>query len=245
MKIDQEKCIGCEECRPYCPVGAIIMQSDDTDPKSTVNTDACVECGVCLRSGVCPVDAIYQPKLGWPRYLRAAFSDPCAAHRGSREMGRGTEEMKTNEVTGLFGPGVAGLAIEMGRPGCGTSLRDVEKMTRAVAQAGVVFALQNPVTSLITDTFTGSMEPDILGERVLSAIIEFSVELDRLADVLTKIKTAAENIDTVFSLDLINRVDPDGGIPAIPIAVSAGFMVGIQNKTNLGLGRPLKEEITK
>ena len=245
MIIDQDVCIGCEECRPYCPVRAISVSEEESDPKCVVNPEICVECGVCLRSEVCPVEAISQQELSWPRYVRAAFSNPCAAHRGSREMGRGTEEMKTNEVTGLFVRGMAGLAIEVGRPGCGTSLREVEKMTQAMAEACVDFAPQNPVTSLITDLSSGRLEPDILDEQVLSAIIEFSVGLDRLEEVLKKIRETAQEMNTVFSLDLINRVDTDGTIPALSIAETAGFTVGIQCKTNLGLGRPLKEEHTR
>lgn len=242
MKIDPETCIGCEACHPYCPVQAIDGMQNGGQAVSYIDQDRCVECGVCLRSGVCPTEAIYQPELEWPRQVRAAFSNPVAEHRGSREMGRGTEEMKTNDVTGLFGQGVAGLAIEMGRPGVGTSFSDVQIMTMAVAGLGARFAPQNPVTSLMVDIATGELESDILPERVLSAIIEFSVELEALPQVLTAIQKASRQIDTVFSLGLINRVNEDGTIPALDLARRAGYNPRPNNKTNLGLGRPLFKE---
>ncbi len=84
----------------------------------------------------CPVDAINQQKLEWPRSLRSAFSNPQTEHK-SRDMGRGTEEMKTNEITHRFREGEVGVAVELGRPLVGTSFRDVERVTTAVARLGI------------------------------------------------------------------------------------------------------------
>ncbi|MHB8763484.1 MAG: 4Fe-4S binding protein [Deferrisomatales bacterium] len=242
MIIDEDDCVGCLACQPYCPVGAIQDPAQDDGGFTRIDQEQCVECGVCLRADVCPTDAIRMPELAWPRSVRASFSNPTAPHRGTDEMGRGTEEMKTNEVTGLFRRGVAGVAIEMGRPGLGTSMRDVETMARAVAEMGVEFAPVNPVTRLIADPKTGELDPEILGERVLSAIIEFHLPANRLTAVLAAIRTASKRIDTVFSLDLISRVEPDGTIPVLAAAQEAGFSVRPNCKTNVGLGRPLKQE---
>jgi NAD-dependent dihydropyrimidine dehydrogenase PreA subunit len=242
MLVDEEKCTGCEACHPYCPVMAIETKDGAKGLVSCIDQDRCVECGVCLRANVCPVDAIYMPELGWPRAVRAAFSNPLAPHRETRELGRGTEEMKTNDVTGLFPRGVAGVAVEMGRPGAGTSLSDVQLMTMALAKRGVRFAPQNPVTNLMVDIKKGQLESEILTERVLSAIIEFSVGMDRLQEVLNTIKQVAAMIRTVFSLDVISRVSDDGAIPVLPIIKTAGLAARPNAKTNLGLGRPLKEE---
>jgi NAD-dependent dihydropyrimidine dehydrogenase PreA subunit len=242
MVVDEEKCTGCEMCQPYCPVMAIETKDVAKGSVSCIDQDRCVECGVCLRANVCPVDAIYMPEIGWPRAVRAAFSNPLAPHRETRELGRGTEEMKTNDVTGLFPCGVAGLAVEMGRPGVGASLSDVQRMTMALAEQGVRFAPQNPVTNLMVDITRGQLEPEILTERVLSAIIEFTVAMDQLQAVLNTIKEVAASIKTVFSLDLISRVSEDGAIPVLPIVKETGLTVRPNAKTNLGLGRPLKEE---
>ncbi len=49
--IDEEKCIGCEDCSDRCPVGAITRE--DT---AKVDRDRCLGCGLCISS--CPSEAI-------------------------------------------------------------------------------------------------------------------------------------------------------------------------------------------
>ncbi|MEW6671811.1 MAG: 4Fe-4S binding protein [Thermodesulfobacteriota bacterium] len=246
MIIDKEKCIGCERCHPYCPVGAIATVEWEGESVSEIDQEACVECGTCNeRSSICPVQAIYMPELKWPRVIREHFSNPNASHPSTTTQGRGTEEMKTNDVTGRYPPGVAGVALEMGRPGIGTSFRDIQTVAVVLAGAGVAFEENNPVSALMDDIGAGTFQPEVLGEKVLSAILEFKISNDRLGEVLQAIKKVAARIDTVFSLDLISRVDGDGRIPVIPIAEAAGFNVRPNCKTNVGLGRPMFEEACK
>jgi len=238
MKIDKEKCIGCEECHPYCTVGAIAAVEGSDEPVSEIDQEECVECGVCLRADVCPVDAIYMPELEWPRVVRAHFSDPLIQHPATQIGGRGTEEIKTNDVTGRLPPGYAGVAIELGRPGVCTTLRDLQTVSMALAKlGGIHFEPDNPVTALMTDPKTGKIQDDVLDEKMLSAIIEFGIEISRLKDVLETLKQAATRIDTVFTVDLASRVDPDGNIPTVPIAKACGFTLRPNTKTNIGLGR--------
>jgi len=243
MIIDKEKCIGCELCHPYCPVGAIATVEWEGESVSEIDQEACVECGTCNeRSHICPVEAIYRPELKWPRIVREHFSNPNASHPSTTTQGRGTEEMKTNDVTGRYGLEVAGVALEMGRPGTGTSFRDIQTVAMALAGLGVEFEPNNPVTTLMDDIKAGTFNPVVLEENVLSAILEFRISNDRLGEILRAIKKVATEIDTVFSLDLISRVESDGHIPVIPIAEAAGFSVRPNCKTNVGLGRPLSEE---
>ncbi len=243
MKIDKEKCTGCEACQPYCPVGAIKAVEWQGQTVSEINQDECVECGACyLRAGVCPTDAIYQPKLEWPRTLREQFSNPHVKHPSTSGQGRGTEEMKTNDVTGRYRSGMSGIAVEMGRPGISTSFRDIQTVAMAVAKLGVVFEPQNPVTVVMSDPKTGKFKEEVLGERVLSAILEFRIGNERLKEVLKTLKEVSAKIDTVFSLDLISRVNKDGSIPNAFIAREAGFTPRPNTKTNIGLGRPLAKE---
>jgi Pyruvate/2-oxoacid:ferredoxin oxidoreductase delta subunit len=243
MKIDKEKCIGCEECHPYCPVEAIAAVEWEGKPVSEIDQDRCVECGSCYkRSGVCQVDAISMPALEWPRSIREHFSNPDVKHPLTSGKGRGTEEMKTNDLTGRYRRGIIGVAIEMGRPGVGTSVRDLQTVSMALARLGVAFEPLNPVAALMADTGTGKFKEDLLQERVLSAIIEFKIETGRLKGVLAAIKEIARQIDTVFSLDLISRVDADGDIPTTAVALEAGYSPRPNTKTNVGLGRPLFEE---
>ncbi len=83
------------------------------DESTVVDQEECVECGVCLRVDVCPVDAIYMPPESkqYPRSIRAEFSDPGVQFPTLKQGGRGTEEMKTNDVTGRYRRGEYGMAL--------------------------------------------------------------------------------------------------------------------------------------
>jgi ferredoxin len=243
MEINRELCIGCGTCVVYCPVEAIVSTEIKTAKGRelrAVDLDICVECGNCLRVKVCPTDAIMQQPLEWPRSVRSAFSNPQTEHK-SRDMGRGTEEMKTNEITHRFERGQVGVAIEMGRPLLGTSFRDVEKVTRAMAGFGFEFEPRNPLTSLIQDTSTGIMKPEILDEKVLSTIVEFRISEGKLGEILPALKRVAETLDTVFSLGVINVLPAEGSDPLLAEIERIGFPVRPNGKINLGLGRAIQE----
>jgi Pyruvate/2-oxoacid:ferredoxin oxidoreductase delta subunit len=243
MKIDKVKCIGCERCIPYCPVGAIKMVDHDEEPVAEIDQQECVECDVCRdRARVCPVDAIYLPELKWPRSVRLYFSNPHARHPSTDEQGRGTGEMKTNDVTGRYPRGVAGVIIEMGRPGIGTSFRDIQTVTAGLGRLGVEFESDNPVAAVMTDRKTGMINPEVLNEKILSGMIEFKIENSQLKDVLEAVKDLSGKIDTIFSLDLISRVNPDGTVLTDAIVAAAGFKPRPNAKINLGIGRPLAKD---
>ena len=237
MKIDPEICIGCEDCIPYCPVEAIALQDDI----AVIDFDECVECSNCLRNGVCPTDAVYQQELQWPRTVRSILSDVLTVSKESDITGRGTEEMKTNDVTGRFKHGWAGIGIEMGRPGIGARFHDVQKVAMAVAKMGIAFESANPVTGLMTEPSEGRFREDVLNEKVLSAILEFSIELERIPELITTLESVATEIDTVFSLDVSTRCKEDGSVPILPVIEKTGVWISPNGKTNLGLGRPLAE----
>jgi len=238
MKIDQERCTGCGQCLPFCPVRAISMDSD----LARIDFDECAECGSCLRMAGCPGDAIYQQEMQWPRIIRSVLSNPLTVAAESGIPGRGTEEMKTNEVTGRFKLGQVGIGIEVGRPITGARLYDVEKVAQAVAALGVVFETINPTTSLMSDPGTGKFKDDILNEKVLSAILEFSLKTERLPELFPVLEKVAGQIDSVFSLDVATRIRPDGSVPTAPYIEATGLWIAPNGKTNVGLGRPLIKE---
>lgn len=231
LKID-EKCIRCRICLPYCPVGAITADKE----KTYIDQDLCVECGVCHRAKICPVNAIYQQDLTWPRTLRAQFSNPAAYRHPTAIGGRGTDEMKTNDVTSRFKHGEAGFCIELGRPGIGATFNDAEKVTMTLAAIGVEFEQENPLTFLVNISDGKLKDEAIRNERVLSCIVECKASEERAVEVLKALQEASKMVNTVFSVGVISRCR-EGEIPIKPILDKAGIKTYINGKTNLGLGR--------
>lgn len=250
MIIDKEKCIGCGNCVVYCPVEAISLnlvtgQNDTKSEKkkfAEIDFEECAECGVCLRSAKCPTEAIYQQTLEFPRTIRSLMSDVLTIAEESQISGRGTEEMKTNEVTGRFKPGVVGVAIEVGRPISGARMYDVEKIAMAVSTLNVEYESCNPVTSMMSDVRTGKFREDLLNEKVLSAILEFGVELEQLPKLIDILKKVEQEIEAVFSLDIACRLNQDGSNPTREHLEALDVWVAPNGKTNVGLGRPLYME---
>lgn len=155
--------------------------------------------------------------------------------------GRGTSEMKTNDMTGRYGFGEVGIAAELGRPGIGFYFWELERVAMVFAEQGAKFEEENPVTVFL-DTETGQIKEEykeIKQERARSAIIESLFPMDKVVEVFQALQDVGKGLDTVFTVDIINRCK-DGSIPVKPILEEAGIMVRINGKTNIGLGRPLK-----
>jgi len=262
MKISKKKCVGCANCVPVCPMGAIFIGPDQL---AEVNREACVECHTCYRGlsvahmpgsvlrrirrtlkmvrlrfqpdpDLCPTEALEPEELEWPRIVRRAFSDPMVTHESTGIHGRGTAEVKTNDVTGRVGTGDAGFVVEFGRPGVGVYFRDVEKATRALAHEGAAFERENPVTSLMTDVKTGKIREDILNEKVLSCIVELKTRLEEVPRILSAIRKVSTTLDTVVSIGVSTRCDRDGTDPLRALLSKQGYDTW-RAKVNLGMGR--------
>ena len=240
MMVNQEKCVGCGVCVPYCPAQAISVQNK----KAAVNQELCLECGNCLRTDVvpCPGKAFYElPGIyETPRALRRFFSDPMTIHSVTKVPGRGTEEVKTNDVTGRVCRGEIGIAIELGRPCLGTNMEQLEKVVKALAEFDLEYEPCNPTTELIADKKLGKVDPRYKDERLVSAILEFKTSASMLKPIIEKIKIAAQELDTVFSLDLIGCFDSDGALPVLAGLEQVDIKPRVNSKINLGMGRPYK-----
>jgi len=263
MQIDHGKCVACGNCIPICPMGAIYI--DPAVNRATVNLDECVECFTCHRGmskehlnptlvrtirgflkylrirfdpepDVCPTDALTPQELTWPRIVRRAFSDPLVPHESTGIHGRGTEEVKTNDVTGRVNEGEAGFTIEFGRPGVGVRFRDIQKMTMALAPLPITFEKKNPVFSLMADPATGTIREDILNEKVLSAIVELKTRLEHVPQVLRMVEEVSQDLETIVSIGVATRCDGQGDNALEPLLKREGYEF-YRGKTNLGLGR--------
>ena len=127
----------------------------------------------------------------------------------------------------------------MGRPGTGTRLGEAEKVIKRLVAMDIELEPHNPLTQLIADKDTGGLRKDVVNEKVLSAIIEFTIPIERAQEIFSTVQEIAREIDTVFSLDLICKVAPNGGIPIIAEIEKAGLVRSLNGKVNVGLGRPL------
>jgi hypothetical protein len=163
-------------------------------------------------------------------------------HKETKVPGRGTEEMKTNEVTGRFPPGFVGMSVELGRPGVGARLSEAGVFGRALKQMGISLEPKNPLTTLL-DPVTGDCLPEVAGEKVLSAIIEFLLPAERTAEALGAIRSLAAGLDTVVSVDLVYRNVPESNV--LDKVLEMGESPYPNGKTNVGLGRPRIDDSTQ
>ena len=148
--------------------------------------------------------------------------------------------MKTNEVTGRFKPGWVGMALEVGRPIAAATFRQVQEIAVALANTGLLeFEPCNPITQMMKDNKTGYFRDDILDERVYSAILEFSIPIGKVSEVLALCKEVAKKTATVFSLDVSSVTMGEQDRKVHKIIEETGISVRPNGKVNLGLGKPL------
>jgi hypothetical protein len=245
-------------------MGAIYV--DPVINRATVDEDECVECYACYNGlskeklnpvmvrtmrkvfkamrlrfdpepDVCPTSAFAPEDLTWPRIVRRAFSDPRVPHESTGVEGRGTEEVKTNDVSGRVKVGEVGFTIEFGRPGIGVRFHDIDKMTRRLAAAKVHFEQRNPVTTLLKSIETGEIRDDIMSEKIMSAIVEIKVPVERCEEIIRMVWEVEKEIDTVVVLGVGVRCDEKGEDEVVlPILQRLGYNPQ-RAKTNTGLGR--------
>ncbi len=192
----------------------------------------------CLRCDLRERDCVIFEPSEWPRSLRNHYSQPGVPHATTGIAGRGTEEMKTNDVTGRFKRGWVGVGIDFGRPCIGARFRDVDKVVQALAKLGVAFEPNNPVTKMMVDTKTGKLREDILNEKVMSCVVETVFPIEKLEEVLNGLREVTKQIDTVVSVCSINRAEPDGSYPLRKKLDELGIFYRPNGKQNAGLGRP-------
>jgi hypothetical protein len=212
------------------------------EEKARIDEEECVECGVCLRVDVCPKKAIYMPKesFEYPRAIRMQFSDPGVQHPNLKAWGRGTEEAKTNDVTGKFGRGEYGLLLEFGRPGTGTRLTEIEKVAKIVREMNISILEDNPLYGLLEEDMSGKVKPEYVNEKILSGILEIRIDRpEDLEKILGRILPILKDLDTVVSVGLVSRFDDDATLPVIDRLKKIGLSVRPNAKINVGLGRPI------
>jgi hypothetical protein len=101
----------------------------------------------------------------------------------------------------------------------------------------VSFEKKNPITSLMSDVSTGTLRPDILNEKVMSAIVEIKVPVARTEEIIHVVWEVEKKLDTVVAIGVATRCGENGEeVVVAPILERMGYKVQ-RAKTNIGLGR--------
>jgi ferredoxin len=237
--IDDDKCTGCGTCIPYCTTAALYF---DESKRAKVAPEKCSDCWMCLRNKVCPFGAMHSSaQTDFKSEYRHYMSDPNET-TFTGDKGRGTEEVKTNDVTGRVKIGTVGFTIDMGRPGIGARLDDVEKVVMAIVKAGVVLEepKKSPLGAVIKNHETGEIAEEYKDIFVLSIIIEGTCPIENARSVLIALKDISKEIDTVFSLGIALRHIGEGAYARLmKILDGLDIPLPYRGKVNLGLGKPL------
>jgi hypothetical protein len=88
----------------------------------------------------------------------------------------------------------------------------------------------------MTDPSRGLIRPEILNEKILSAIVEIKTPLEQVASVLSRVKELSREVETVISIGVSTRCGDAGQEPLREILEREGYPT-YRGKTNLGLGR--------
>ena len=242
------------------------IKVDIVKNRAIINEEECVECGTCYRGmstenlnpvviriirriaksfrfrfepepDVCPTSAFEMNELEMPRLIRQIFSDPVVEHKSTGIKGRGTEEVKTNDVRLRVDKGEVGYTVEFGRPGVGVKFYEIQEMTRAFAGLGVIFEKNNPVTYLMVDLTSGDLRSDILNEKILSAIVEIKTDVSKVEKVLSTVYEINKQINTVTAVGISTRCDETGEENLLSPVLDKLNYPHFRAKTNMGLGR--------
>jgi hypothetical protein len=208
--------------------------------KSSVDIDECAECGTCNRSMVCPVSAIKGfGGLEWPRVVREIYSNPLSEHEVTGGVpGRGGEGIKTNDSRNRFGADEIGVFVELGRPVLGARFRDVEKAVTLFKSYGYDLLEDNAVLNLIDDPQTGTLNPEVLNEKVISCLLIFAIPRTAGSQLIEVIHELEGQVESCFNVSVVLKAEADGLSPFDEVFGSETFRLPWV-KINLGLAEGL------
>jgi hypothetical protein len=89
----------------------------------------------------------------------------------------------------------------------------------------------------MTEVATGTLREDILGEKVMSAIVEIKAPVARMEEIIRLVWEVEKHLDTVVAIGVGARCDEQGEDAVVaPILERMGYRLE-RAKTNAGLGR--------
>jgi hypothetical protein len=89
----------------------------------------------------------------------------------------------------------------------------------------------------MSDVATGTLRDDIMNEKLMSAIVEIKVPVERTEEIIRLVWNLEKQIDTVVAIGVGTRCDENGEEHVVaPILERLGYNLE-RAKTNIGLGR--------
>lgn len=161
----------------------------------------------------------------------------------STEQGRPIkEELKTNDVVGRIDGDLLRISVEVGRPALGTTYRQVEKVSMALASIGCEFEKNFDTTLLMEDPETGRFPQEVLDQWVKYAPVSGSLPFSKMGSFLDALGDLEDELDTVAVASVIVRLQEDGSVPDLGEEERFWQVVRPNGKVNLGLGRATEVE---
>ncbi len=232
MYIDQN-CIGCGDCRVFCPQGAIVIEDD----QAHIETHLCVECGVCIDSADCPQEAIRESTddYSWTKRLFGRLLD---AIPGSVVRGRaGGYDVKTNDATGRIPEGKAVIRVELMRPMGGITIAACQAFKNHLEEAGFFLKPLKRYDLLMSRLH--ELPEDILQTRVLTTSFESVLSPDQVGPFLHRVERYSKDQGLWVSANLAATVASLGKIQKT--LSTAGVKPRLRAKINLGIARRTEE----
>lgn len=229
MRVNSD-CIGCEDCLPYCPQGAISMNAE---AQATIDRSLCVECGVCFDTDICPVLAFEEDHDDLAE-LKKLFGRLLATFPGGKASGRSGGQgydVKTNDVTGKIAKDRVGMRFELGRPVGGLKIRDVERMRQYLVECGWQPGVGARYRNLVDEGFSEEM----LDHRILTSFFEFVLFPEDIPDLVHSAKQYIMGNGLWMTVNVVGLTQTMERVEKV--LKSAGLDIEPVAKVNLGMGR--------
>ena len=113
----------------------------------------------------------------------------------------------------------------------------ISRRCAGAGSAGVHFEKKNPITSLMTDVSTGTLREDIMDEKVMSAIVEIKVPVERTEEIIRLVWEIEKQVDTVVTLGVGARCDENGEENVVaPILERLGYKLSARKRISASAG---------
>jgi len=223
-----DTCTGCEACLPYCTQGAISMNADT---QAVIDRELCVECGVCIDTGMCPVSA-FEEDYDEVAEFKRPYGRLLLKHLAADNVVEGSGyDVKTNDVTGKIPEKSVVMRLELNRPRGGIKFGDVEQIKAGMEQLGWHLGMSSRSRS-VRETGIADKAAE---QRILTCHLELVLDPEKIPDVVRDITGFVAERDLWVSINVVGVAATIGHTQNILEA--AGLCMEPVAKVNLGLGR--------